>query len=110
MSTTVNPERNRQIIALYAEGGLSMSEVGQRLGVSKGVVNGVITREASELIDPKDLQPHRTLFDRLDALHSVIDAVLAEGRQVPRVKVPPVMPDPWDKRSKSATERRYARV
>ena len=80
--------RNEQIIALRQEG-LTMREIGDRLGVSKAVACGVIDRHAPELKDPslfRGPEP-RTLYQRCDALHARMDAILAETKDIPRVPV-----------------------
>ena len=80
--------RDEQIIALRTEG-VTMREIGKRLGVTKAVCCSVIHRKAPDLKDPsrfRGAEP-RTLYQRCDALHAQMDAVLAATKDVPGLRI-----------------------
>jgi hypothetical protein len=90
-------ERSQSIIALRKTTDLSMRQIARQLGLSKNVVQGVLQREASELVTPRDGEP-RTLHDRCDALHAKMDAVLAVTKGVPGLTIKGksnLLPNTW---------------
>lgn len=90
-------ETQKKIIELRKTTDLSLTKIGEQLKVTKNVVQGVICREAPELTKSMT-KASRTLFDRCDALHARMNAVLAEcdkpglripgsGNQYPNIKL-----------------------
>lgn len=98
-----NPELTKLVIA-EREAGLTMSAISEKMNAlgyctTKNSVIGIINRRAKHLVgepnskytvsyyakDDAAIQPPRTLWDRMQALHDRMDAVLAECRSVPRL-------------------------
>ncbi len=80
---------------LWNSGVGSASELAHRFGVSKSVIVGLAHRQGWAVRNPgrvgarpEDETPQRTTEDRIVALHARMDAVVAECRGVPRLKLP----------------------
>lgn len=70
--------RDTRVIRLR-ESGLTMSQIARECGVTKNTVIGIVHRHARHLVDESrpSSPPPRTLWDRMQALHDEMDAVLA---------------------------------
>ena len=72
------------VILRLLDGGLTQGQVGQKLGISKNVVSGIWARAGRGT--PRG-NPH-TMLDRLDAMHAVLDRVIAENVGIGRIPDP----------------------
>jgi transcriptional regulator with XRE-family HTH domain len=65
-------------------GGMSQREVAERSGVTKNTISGLWARHGEPTRKQREATPG-TLFTRCDALHTELDAVLAETVGVGRI-------------------------
>ncbi len=70
-------------------GGMTQQAVANQIGVTKNTIAGIWRREGNPVHMPK-FGPS-TLFERCDARHARMDAVLAETLGVDRIVLPPVV-------------------
>ncbi|HXE51239.1 MAG TPA: hypothetical protein VN663_22870 [Ramlibacter sp.] len=73
-------EQQEKALELLKDG-MKQQAVAARFGVSKNVVAGIWSRFG----EPESYRPPSTVFERMDALHAAMDAVLAETMGVGRV-------------------------
>ena len=89
-SGALSVDQQDEAIALIA-GGLSQKQVATRYGVTKNVIASLWYRLGDPQPRPSDAT---TMFERLDALHARMNAVLAETIGVGRIKEPEQKPRP----------------
>jgi hypothetical protein len=82
--TDPNPQADEVLDLL--DQGLTQTEVGLRLGLTKNAVAGIWARHGDPL--PRE---STTIYERCDALNQRLDAVLAETRGIGRVPNAPKM-------------------
>ena len=88
-SGALSVEQQEEALTLLY-GGLSQRQAGAHFGVSKNVIAGIWARSGNT----SDGRAPTTVFDRLSALHTRMDAVLAVTVGVGRIKEPEQKPRP----------------
>jgi hypothetical protein len=81
----------RRVGELYAAG-MTTNDIAEQFDLTKNAIIGIINRHHPDLVETKDDRPVRNVFDRCDALHARMDAVLAETRGIGRIANVPKLP------------------
>ncbi len=78
--------REDEVRLLWEDSGLSARQIAERMGVSKNVVSGIVSRRGWRTNNP---QPAlwRTMDERLAAIHAKLDRVLAETEPAIRLRL-----------------------